>query len=192
MVGMVKTYIDNLVALLRTSTPVKLHAWQPILVAAGAQMDLSRPDPADLLGYLTGEPLKLKRAEDGLDAVRWTSELCNAVAGALNAAQPLLALAPAPKPGRAYALALAAGLFGLADGLDFAEIDPDTMPQMAALAFQRLGQRAAALELLAEELPEDIEDPDVKSELVALAEATEADIANLYRALNGDGQRIVH
>lgn len=177
--------LDELLALLRQNLPTRLHVWQPVLVVAGACCGSARPDPAELLGHLTGQPLTLNSANDGLRAVTLATQLCAAVADELAAGTPLLTPRGEPTPGRQHALALAAALFGFADGLDFAGVDPDTLPAPALAAFERLGQRAAALELLAEDLPDAIDDPEVAEEMRALVVATDADVATLFQALQG-------
>lgn len=180
--------LDNLLALLRANSATKLYAWRLYLVAAGALCGATQPDPAELLGHFTGQPLKLKKAIDGLNAITWTTKIIQQTQQNLSQGQ-LLNLAPAPPFGRAYALALADGIMGFADGLDFAGVDPDHFGPNGQTAFADLGRRAAALEILADELPPTIDDLEVQTELQALAQQSDADVVLLYRECHASGAK---
>lgn len=170
--------------MLQASAATKLYGWRLFLVAAGALCGQQEPDPAELLGHFTDQPLKLSKAEDGLKAIAWTTNLVAQTKAGLRQGR-LLTLTQAPRFGRAYALALADGIMGFADGLDFAGVDPDGFGAAGQAAFAELGRRAAALEVLAEELPSEIDDAEVQTELKALADQSDANILALYRERHG-------
>jgi len=172
----------DLTKLLSPYSATKLYHWRPLLVVTGARFASQPVAPDDLLGFLLDEPLRLKTPQEAQRAIRLTRRLSKLVSAALESGQALAASIRPPQHLNQFARQLADGLFGFADGLDVADIDPDALSGQAATAFEALARRAAALEQLATELP-DRDDPDVRRELLALLDATDDDIRQLFLAI---------
>ncbi|RMF17699.1 MAG: hypothetical protein D6761_03800 [Candidatus Dadabacteria bacterium] len=172
-----------LTQLLAPYVPTSLHPWRLIATTTGALCAKNAIEPADLLGFYTDAPLKLTSANQGLQAIELAAALVDATADALARSAPLLTAVSSPQPGRPFALALADALYGFADGLDLANVDPDALRPDAAALFERLGRRAAATEALADALPEHV-DNAVADELRALADQTDEDLRAFWAELH--------
>ncbi len=155
-----------------------VHAWRATLVLAGAACGPEAPHPDDLVAAVAEQDIQFASPDAGRHAVELAISAQQHVRSRLRRGDALL---DGEEPeGDDFAAVLSDGLYGFADGLDLAGIDPDAMPSDAVVAFRRLGRLAA--ELAEKEHPASRRGADpVDREIVRVA--IERDIAILAASL---------
>lgn len=167
-----------LVALLRPVVKRPIHLWRAELVAAGAACGGGLVRADDLLAAIADHDIRFKRPEDARRALELATAGWQAMRTRLATGDGLLT--GREPEGDDFAAVLGEGLYGFADGLDIAEVDPDTFNPDASSAFRALGRLAA--ELVEKEHPAARRGADpVERERVRLA--VEREIAVLAAAL---------
>ena len=152
--------------------------WRATLVLAGAGCGPEIPHPDDIVAAVAEQDIRFADPDAGRRAVELAISAQQQVRSRLRRGDALL---DGTEPeGDDFASVLSDGLYGFADGLDLAGVDPDAMPSDAVVAFRRLGRLAA--ELAEKEHPASRRGADpVEREMVRVA--IERDIAVLAAAL---------
>lgn len=170
--------LEALVALLGPAVKRPVHLWRAELVSAGAACGGALVRADDLLAAIADQDIKFRTPEDARRALELATAGWQAMRTRLADGDGLLT-GPEPE-GDDFAAVLGEGLYGFADGLDIAEVDPDTFGPDAGSAFRALGRLAA--ELVEKEHPASRRGADpVELELVRMS--VERDIAVLAAAL---------